>query len=151
MAIKGLFPSLDRDFLKNLLGSQIRLGWSVVTTTRPLALQDVFSNLEQPSSKRCADLGYPQRRSYQPCNPVNPYRLINTKGIWYLAAVHDGRLEHSALKVARFSPHDDFPSVMPPSVDEHVQTEEGIWHSSPASTGIAVLPRRQLTTSNADN
>ena len=81
--VKGLFPSLDRDFLKNLLGDQMHAPWLVRGHHYEdlSALQDVFSSLETAVIQNSVlTLDILKDGRIQPYNPVNPYRLINTKG-----------------------------------------------------------------------
>lgn len=153
--VKGLFPSLDRDFLKSLLGEQMPAPWLVRGHHYEdlTALQDVFDRLETAivhNSVVTVDmLKDGQVKTYQ---SVQPYRLINNKGIWYLAAVHGGRLKtfgvgkiHSVqLETEAFTRDAD--------VDASVQAEVGIWHSpQPQKVLLTVAPeaadyfkRRQL-------
>ena len=131
--VKGLFPSLDRDFLKNLLGDQMHAPWLVRGHHYEdlSALQDVFSSLETAVIQNSVlTLDMLKDGRIQTYNPVNPYRLINTKGIWYLAAVHDGRLKTFGVGKIRSVQVHATTFKRDANVDEHVQTEEGIWHSS---------------------
>lgn len=153
--IKGLFPSLDRDFLKDLLSEQMPAPWLIRGHHYEdlSGLQDVFDQLEVAvMQKRVLTLDMRKDGRVKTYNGIQPYRLINTKGIWYLAAVHDGKLKTFGVGKIRsvqtraetFTPDEN--------VNASVQTEEGIWHSSqPQQVLLSVSPavagyfkRRQL-------
>jgi predicted DNA-binding transcriptional regulator YafY len=131
--VKGLFPSWSREFLQGVLSEQTAQPWLV----RGHHYEDlsahsaVFDQLEEAIKQRCVVvlemLKDGKVKSYQ---AVQPYRLINIKGIWYLAAVHEekvktfgvGKIKRVDVQAQTFS-HD-------PSVMSSVESQEGIWHSS---------------------
>lgn len=131
--VKGLFPSLSRDFLQSVLSEQTEHPWLV----RGHHYEDltghgaVFDQLEEAiRQKRVLSLEMFKDGKIKAYKEVLPYRLINTKGIWYLAALHEGKLKtfgvgkiHSVDVQAETFAHD-------PSVVSSVETQEGIWHSS---------------------
>jgi predicted DNA-binding transcriptional regulator YafY len=131
--VKGLFPSWSRDFLQGVLSEQTAQPWLVRGHHYEdlSAHSDVFDQLEEAIKQRCVlvleMLKDGKVKSYQ---AVQPYRLINTKGIWYLAAVHEekvktfgvGKIKRVDVQAQTFS-HD-------PSVMSSVETQEGIWHAS---------------------
>lgn len=153
--LKGLFPSLDRDFLKELLNEQVPAPWLVRGHHYEdlSAQQDVFDQLEAAViHKRVLTLDMLKDGRIKTYKAVNPYRLINTKGIWYLAAVHDGKLKTFGVgKIRSVQTHVE--TFTPDAnIDASVQAEEGIWHSSkPQQVLLSVSPavadyfkRRQL-------
>lgn len=153
--VKGLFPSLDRDFLKNLLGEQIPSPWLVRGHHYEdlSAQQDVFARLEAAVVRNSVlTLDMLKDGHVHTYNTVHPYRLINSKGIWYLAAVHDGRLKTFGIGKIRSVQAHAATFTRDARVDMAVQTEEGIWHSSqPRKVLLSVAPavadyfkRRQL-------
>jgi predicted DNA-binding transcriptional regulator YafY len=153
--VKGLFPSLDRDFLKNFLGEQAPAPWLVRGHHYEdlSALQEVFSKLESAvTQSRVLTLDMLKDGCLQTYNPVKPYRLINTKGIWYLAAVHNGRLKTFGVGKIRSVHLHEVTFERGADINGQIQAEEGIWHSpQPQKVLLSVAPsaasyfkRRQL-------
>ena len=131
--VKGLFPSLNRDFLKEVLGDQSDPAW-VVRGHHYEDLsghQEIFDRLKDAitqSSILCLQMLKDGKvKSYQ---EVQPYRLINTKGIWYLAAVHDEKLKTFGVGKIKSVRLQEQIFTRDPSVEAALETQEGIWHSS---------------------
>ncbi|OYU11940.1 MAG: transcriptional regulator [Comamonadaceae bacterium PBBC1] len=131
--VKGLFPSLNRDFLKEVLGEQSDPAW-VVRGHHYEDLsghQEIFDRLKDAitqSSILCLELLKDGKvKSYQ---EVQPYRLINTKGIWYLAAVHDEKLKTFGVGKIKSAHLQEQIFTRDPSVEAALETQEGICHYS---------------------
>lgn len=142
--IDGLFPSLDRNFLKDLLGGSESTPWLIrgLHYEDLSALRDVFEQLEAAViQRRLLTLVTLRNGCVKTYQAIQPYRLINTKGIWYLAAVHDGKLKTFGLGKIR-SVHTHREAFAPDAaVEASVRTEEGIWHSSnPQRVLLSVAP-----------
>lgn len=131
--VKGLFPSLSRDFLQGVLSEQTEQPWLV----RGHHYEDlsthgaVFDQLEEAiRQKRVLSLEMLRDGKSKAYQAVQPYRLINTKGIWYLAAVHDGKVKTFGVgKIKSVYVHTET-FTHDPSVLSSVETQEGIWYSS---------------------
>jgi predicted DNA-binding transcriptional regulator YafY len=88
----------------------------------------------------------------KPYCALQPYRLINTKGIWYLAAIHDGRLKTFGVGKIRSVQVQAETFTRDHAIESSVRAEEGIWHSPhPQKVLLSVAPavadyfkRRQL-------
>ena len=130
--IKGLFPSLSRDFLQEMLTDQLPLPWLVRGHHYEdlSEQQGVFKQLEDAViSSRLLNLEMLKEGQSKSYYALQPYRLINNKGIWYLAAVHDGKLKtFSVGKIRSVQPLTDT-FTRDPAIESSVKTEEGIWHS----------------------
>ena len=127
------FPSLSRDFLKEALGEQSDPAW-VVRGHHYEDLsehQEVFDRLKgaitQSSILGIEMLKDKKVKSYQ---AVQPYRLINTKGIWYLAAVHEEKLKTFGVGKIKSVHLQGQTFTRDPGVEATLETQEGIWHSS---------------------
>lgn len=153
--VKGLFPSLSRDFLQVLLGEHMQAPWLVRGHHYEdlSAQQDVFGRLEEAVvQNRMLTLDMLKDGHVKTYQAVQPYRLINNKGIWYLAAVHAGRLKTFGVGKIRSVQLQAEAFTRDADVDASVQTEEGIWHSpQPQKVLLTVAPeaadyfkRRQL-------
>jgi predicted DNA-binding transcriptional regulator YafY len=131
--VKGLFPTLSRDFLQGVLSDQTEQPWLV----RGHHYEDlsahgaVFDKLEEAIRQRrilaLEMIKDGQVRCYQ---AVKPYRLINTKGIWYLAAVHEGKVKTFGIGKIKSVDVQAETFTHDPSVTSSVETQEGIWNSS---------------------
>ena len=153
--VKGLFPSLSRDFLQELLTEQLQPPWLV----RGHHYEDlsehqgIFDQLEGAVVHcRVLDLAMLKDGQLKTYPNVLPYRLINTKGIWYLAALHDDKLKTFGIGKLRSVQVKAETFTRDPAIESAIQTEEGIWHSTkPQKVLLAVAPeaaeyfkRRQL-------
>jgi predicted DNA-binding transcriptional regulator YafY len=131
--VKGLFPSLSRDFLKETLGEQSDPAW-VVRGHHYEDLsghQEIFDKLKDAITESrilcLAMLKDGEVKSYQ---AVQPYRLINTKGIWYLAAVHNEKLKTFGIGKITNVHFLGERFTRDPNVEAALETQEGIWHAS---------------------
>ena len=79
--IKSLFPSLTNQFLKDILNEKINRAYMVQNSG--------FEDIEE----KTISFFYNDKSRV-----VNPYKLINTNGIWYLSA-----LENNTIKTYTFS------------------------------------------------
>lgn len=153
--VKGLFPSLSRDFLKELLTDQLQPPWLVRGHHYEdlSEQQGIFCQLEEAVLHRhLLNLEMLRDGLAKPYFALQPYRLINTKGIWYLAAVHDGKLKTFGVGKIRSVQVQTETFKRDHVIEASVQAEEGIWHSSqPQKVLLSVAPeaaeyfkRRQL-------
>ena len=131
--VKGLFPSLSREFLRDLLTDQIPSPWLV----RGHHYEDlsrhrgIFNQLEEAIvHNRMLYLELFKGEQVKKYHSVEPYRLVNTKGIWYLAAVHEARLKTFGVGKMRYVQVQEETFKVDPGIAGSVQTEEGIWHST---------------------
>ena len=126
--VRGLFPSLSDDFLRDIFDSRLQ---SALLVKGPnyedlSGKEDSLRQLEQ------AILGhYPIAFEYQKnegpktYSVVEPYKLVNQDGIWYLAAKDDGK-----LKAYTFSKIDQLkvsgnPFTPDPAVNTTLAEEDG--------------------------
>jgi predicted DNA-binding transcriptional regulator YafY len=124
--IKGLFPSLNNGFLKSVLDATVSQAYLV----KGHHYEDTqgYAHLFQPLESAILE----HRKvtfSYggKPRSDVAPYRLLNHKGVWYLAAVEDGLLKSFRLAgISEFMPTgQNF--VSDPAIQERVAVEDSIW------------------------
>src|SRR5699024_6411986 len=100
VGVGDLFPQTNPDFLMALLntlsGNSILVRGNHYEKLPPYS--SLFHEIEEIVRKhlRCT-LFYSQKRRV-----LEPYRLINNKGVWYLAATEAGRLKTFALSRIRF-------------------------------------------------
>lgn len=86
--------------------------------------KDIFAELQA-----AVEHHYPCRFQYRGrLRHVHPYRLIHHLGVWYLAAVDDGRLKNfSVARIERLSVDDDKPFTVDPAHQEYINQKEDVW------------------------
>ena len=142
--VKGLFPSLSNDFLRDIFDRRIQDALLV----KGHNYEDLgdrerdFRQLERAiSGRRRVALDYRKGEHSKHYASLDPYKLINHKGIWYLAAV-DGE----KVKVFSFSKIGgievlDAEFVWSGEVDARLAAEDGIWFSEqPIAVSLWVSP-----------
>ena len=94
--IKELFPSLQEDFLKNILDTTINQAYLVKGHNyEDLSDRTKEFKLIETAILECVKVSFAYKEKKR---VVNPYKLLNIKGIWYLAGV-----EGDTLKTFTFS------------------------------------------------
>lgn len=129
--VGGLFPQLTDQFLRGVFDSGKAGAWLVKGHHyEDLRGQtNLFSELEQAIiDRRHVQFTYnkaPGQSKFH--SQVEPYKLINHKGIWYLAAWDEGRLKSfSVTKVDALRPEPTGFSPRP-HVDSDLANHDGIW------------------------
>lgn len=113
--VKHLFPSLSDDFIADILNTKIRSAYSI----KPPTHEDLSDKSEEFTSITTAILENIPIRCIYKDKPrlLNPYKLVNQHGIWYLVADDEGALKNfSFSKITniqimdkeRFEPKADF-------------------------------------------
>ena len=113
--VKHLFPALSDDFIIDILNTRIHSAYLI----KPNAYEDITSKSEQFKLLSVAILeNVSIRCSYKNKSRfLNPYKLVNHHGIWYLVADDEGVLKNfsfskifdlNILKKKYFKPKKDF-------------------------------------------
>ena len=133
--VQDMFPALSTDFLKDLLDSRMDSAWLVKghqyedhSGNEPLfkALEQAVLAHQSIGFEYTKTLGG-QAQAPKLYEPVQPYKLVNHGGIWYLAATHDGRLKAFAVgKITRLLEHGQ-PFEPDAAVLQNLQDEDSIW------------------------
>lgn len=131
--IQGLFPSLDSHFLRDIFDKTMESAFLV----RGHHYEDLrgkeklFQHLEE-AILATTTLNFEYRKldstvkSYQ---SVQPYRLVNQKGIWYLAAVDAGKLKTFAFTQLQTVQKTGQTFQPDTGIHEQIDTDEGVWLS----------------------
>jgi predicted DNA-binding transcriptional regulator YafY len=128
--VRGLFPSLSDDFLRDIFDTRIQSallvkGHNYEDLTNRKA---EFQQLEQAIvARRHVAFDYRKEEELKHYEQVAPYKLVNHKGIWYLAGRDAdrlktfafGKIEHLRLLETQFPPD--------PGLDKTLTEEDGIW------------------------
>lgn len=130
--VRGLFPSLSDDFLRDIFDTRLQ-GALLVKGHQYENLsgkEQLFRELEKAIvARHQVAFDYVRPEGVKSYSRASPYKLINNKGVWYLAAV-DGE----KLKAFSFTKIDRLRTLESTfSWDERIETqlseEDGIWLS----------------------
>ncbi|PKG85446.1 transcriptional regulator [Colwellia sp. 75C3] len=128
--IRELFPTLDDNFLKSIMDVESESAFLVkphnYESLTDQASKQLFSKLEKSiNATQCIHFYY-KAKDYQ---NIQPYKLINYKGIWYLAGVDNGKLKtFSVSKMSSvWETQEGFKRNT--SIDKKIVDEETIWFS----------------------
>jgi predicted DNA-binding transcriptional regulator YafY len=130
--IQGLFPSLNDDFLREIFDEHT----SAALLVRGHNYEDLsirqadFTLLEKAINESThVRFKYAAQGKKVSERTVEPYRLLNHKGIWYLAAVEGEKLKTFAF--SRIASPSLRSTVFKPDPEIHlrVNSDEGIWLS----------------------
>jgi predicted DNA-binding transcriptional regulator YafY len=89
--MQGLFPLLDTQFIRELFDSRVRDVFSIHGPNHEdlrVRLDDFLTLQRAITQRRCLRFSYAKNEGIKNVE-VAPYRLMNSNGVWYLAAVHD--------------------------------------------------------------
>jgi predicted DNA-binding transcriptional regulator YafY len=129
--IKGLFPRLDGNFVKHFVQQQEQLTIQVQGSSYENfdeRLTSVFFELDRAIlGHQHLTFTYTKRDHEQKDYLVEPYRLKNHDGLWYLSAVHQGTLKSFAL--SRMSTLTTQSTIFTPNVDiqQQLDKDDSIW------------------------
>jgi predicted DNA-binding transcriptional regulator YafY len=126
--IKELYPALTNEFIADILNAKINSAYLVKTISH----ETITSKMDEFQSLSVAILqNIPIRCIYKEKPRVlNPYKLVNQQGIWYLVADENGVLKNFSftkisdfklLEESRFEPKREFV--------ETIQKNEVTWFS----------------------
>jgi predicted DNA-binding transcriptional regulator YafY len=127
--VHGLFPSLSDDFLRDIFDSRIQSALLVKGHNYEVLAgkEKAFSQLEQAIvSRRHVSFDYQKEEGRKHYKQVSPFKLMNHKGIWYLAARDGEKLKTFAFtKIERLQMLESQFSA-DPTVEKTLREEDGI-------------------------
>ena len=125
--IKELFPSMQEEFLKNILDGVVNSAYLIkghnYTNTSKMGKE--FKLFEEAINNKFVvgfEYSAKQRR-------VKPYKLLNNKGIWYLAGVEDGKLKTFLLTKIVNPKLTDETYTHDSEIVNRLNSEDNIWFS----------------------
>lgn len=125
--IKELFPTLEESFLKNVLDGVVNSAYLIKghNYTDTSEMGDEFKLYEKAINEKLI-IGFEytakQRR-------VKPYKLLNNKGIWYLAGVEDETLKTFSLTKIVQPILTDEQYTYDSEIINRLKSEDNIWFS----------------------
>lgn len=130
--VRGLFPSLSDDFLRDIFDARIQAAVMVKghNYENMAGKEAAFRSLEQAIvGRQHIAFDYQKDSGLKSYSGVAPFKLINHKGIWYLAARDGEKLK--AFSFAKIENLRVLESRFPadPDIDKQLAEEDGIWLS----------------------
>lgn len=128
--VRGLFPSLSDDFLRDIFDTRIQSALLIKghNYENLAGKESQFRLLEQAIvARHHVNFDYQKGEGRKHYDTVAPYKLINHKGIWYLAGRDADKLktfsfskiDHLRQQDSQFDPN--------PDIDKTLNEEDGIW------------------------
>lgn len=128
--LQGLHPLLSTDFLKSLLENRLQSALLIRGHNYEdlQGKEPLFNQLKHAIEEhRIISYQYTKTDGPKMVQAVQPYKLVNQDGVWYLAATDAGRLKSYALsKIDRLlvSPETFTPD---PTVVKNINEEDSVW------------------------
>ena len=130
--VRGLFPSLSDEFLRDIFDARIQSALLVKGHhyENLAGRENDFRELEKAIvARRQVAFDYAKPEGVKSYAAVSPYKLINNKGIWYLAAIDGEKLKaFSFSKITGLQTLETSFEWMQP-IDTQLADEDGIWLS----------------------
>lgn len=129
--VKGLFPSLNEDYLRELLTTRMQAAWLVKGAVYEELDNKglIFEQLEEAIlNHNPISYTYQKTEGIKSYNDVLPYKLVNFDGIWYLAGVDAGKLKAFTLvKLDRLQIKTSVTFTAEASIHQTLSDEDSIW------------------------
>lgn len=130
--VRGLFPSLSDDFLRDIFDTRMQdtllvKGHSYEDLS---GKEHLFRDIENAIiSRHQLAFAYMKADGKKSYDAVSPYKLINDKGIWYLAALDGGKLKSFSFTKIENLRTLETNFKWESSIDAQLAAEDGIWMS----------------------
>lgn len=132
--IKGMFPSLNGDFLRDIFDQTLQSSFLVKGHHyEDLSGKESLFQALQDAIVKSRHIRFNYQKSDETektYEKVAPYKLVNHKGIWYLAAMHDSKVKTFSFTKLRhvFTEESEFnPSA---EILSQIESDDGIWVSN---------------------
>jgi len=130
--VRGLFPSLSDDFLRDIFDDRMQ-GALLVNGHNYEDLrgkEKLFGALEKAIyDRKQVSFDYAKDGSLKTYAGIAPYKLINHKGIWYLTAKDAYKLKSFSFSKIQHLKILDTGFEWDAALDSKISTDDGIWHS----------------------
>lgn len=131
--VKGLFPSLSDEFLGELFDAKIETNMLVQGHNYEdlTQLQNEFALLEKAiKDRKKISFDYLKNDACKSYEEIAPYKLINNKGIWYLAAQDKEKLKTFSFTKIRELKIASEVFAWNEQINQQLINEDGIWLST---------------------
>ncbi len=130
--VRGLFPSLSDDFLRDIFDDRMQ-GALLVKGHNYEDLrgkEKLFGALEKAIyDRKQISFDYAKEGSLKFYTGIAPYKLINHKGIWYLTALNADKLKSFSFSKIQHLKVLDAVFDWDAGIDTKISSDDGIWHS----------------------
>lgn len=130
--IRGLYPSLTDEFLRDIFDVQMQSALLVKghSYETMVGKEQLFRDVEKAIIGHLTiSFSYEKPEGEKRYAGVCPYRLINNKGIWYLAALDGDKLKSFSLSKLNHLRVSEDPFEWDTRIDAQLVAEEGVWLS----------------------
>lgn len=130
--VNGLFPSLSEEFLRDIFDARMQSALLVKGHHYEdlSGKEDTFKKLECATlAKRKVSFRYRRDLGVKLYAAVEPYKLVNNKGIWYLAAKDLDKLKTFTFSRIESLLVTDFAFTHDQAVEKTLLEQESIWFS----------------------
>jgi predicted DNA-binding transcriptional regulator YafY len=129
--VAGLFPTLSEEFLREIFDARIQSALLIKGHHYEdlRGKEEFFKKLEQAIFARAVVSFSYQGADSSKVYDVEPYRLVNNKGVWYLAARHSDKLKTFSFSKIEGLLVSEQKYHFNQSVNDKLDLEEGVWLS----------------------
>lgn len=142
--VRGLFPSLNDDFLRDIFDTRVQGALLVKghNYENLAGKKQQFRALEKAIvAKRQVTFDYEKSDGLKHYSGVSPYKLVNHKGIWYLAGLDGEKLKSfSFTKISRVEILESG-FTWSKEIDQRLAEEDGIWLSEATQEVVLKINR----------
>lgn len=128
--VRGLFPSLSDEFLRDIFDGRIQESLLIKGHhyENLAGKEESFRALEKAIvARQNVAFDYLKPEGVKGYTSVSPYKLLNLKGVWYLAALDGNKLKtFSFAKIDKLRLLEDT-FVWSKEIDVKLATEDGVW------------------------
>jgi len=128
--VRGLFPALTDGFLRDIFDYRLESAFLVKghNYENLAGKEKLFQEMERAIvDSRLIDFAYHKELEAKEYVSVEPYKLLNHKGIWYLAAKDQGKLKTYAFSRIRSLHVSNTSFTRDKSIQDQLLKEDGIW------------------------
>lgn len=128
--VRGLFPCLSDEFLRDIFDSRVQDALLIKGHhyENLAGKEQAFRTLEQAIvARQNITLDYQKTDGVKNYPSLSPYKLLNLKGIWYLAAVDGEKLKTFSFAKIQKLKLLDASFAWSKDVDTKLAMEDGIW------------------------
>lgn len=142
--VRGLFPSFSDDFLRDIF--DLRLQGALLIRGHhyeDLAGKEAdFKQVERAiADHRTISFRYMKDGAWKPYTDAEPYKLLNHKGIWYLAAKDAGKLKTFAFTKIASLMISEIAFAPDLTVEQTIVAGDGIWLSAEGTEFVLKVSR----------
>ena len=129
--VAGLFPSLSVEFLRDIFDSRIEPALMVKGHNyedlrgREADFKAIERAIVARKRVRFSYPGAEGAKTYE----VDPHKLVNAKGVWYLAARHEGKLKTFSFAKLELPAVTNETFEPDPKLLQQLEADDGIWTS----------------------